>query len=1182
VRTRRETSVKGLPVVGIGRRLALHMVRLYLLGDLRLEVDGVDAELVSLSRKAKLLLAMLAVDRRVHGRSELAGRLWPDVREDSARVSLRTALSQVRAALGQAAAAVLVATRDGGVALGAQVWTDVDEVERLLIAGDLEAALDRCTSELLAGLDDDWVLEQRDELRSRVADGLGVAAAAAETAGDLETAVRLTQRMTALDPLAEATHRELIRRLAAVGDRGAALATYDRLRDRLAERLRIVPSAATRSLVEEIRSERSIELPNLALPPVASPPARSPFVGRDDELAGLSHEWHRVRRGERRVVAISGEPGIGKTRLAAEVCAAAHASGGPVLLGRCHEDGLVPYEPFVEALRRYVAECPAQLLRDQLGSELSVLAALMPELEDRIGARIHTPQQLAAARLVEAIVVLVREAARSRPTILVLEDLHWAEEATAVALRHLVRETEGAPLLVLVTYRDTEVTGEHPMIGALAEARRARVLHEVALDGLDQQSVGSIVAAEAGAEASAGLVTAVHARTDGNPFFVEEIVREAQDLASPEQLVLPQSVKDLIGRRLRGMDEVDHRLLQMAAVIGIDFDLRALGEATRCSAADLVDGLEAASRARTVVPTATPGTYSFSHALVRETVYEGLSEVRRAHLHRRVGEALESLPWVDDGARAAALAHHFSAAGEHARARTHHAAAARAAARVGALQTGLEHCEAALAGARHPEAAVDADEFVAAVEFERGRLLHRTGREDEAVVSLEQALEGARRARDSHLEMQVLTELGQVLRNIDVRGALAPLEAALALATGLSDTSAQVRALSRCALVYADMLRLDRASENAEHALVLARRLDDERAVADSLDALKLVAWQLGDSERLARVTVELETIQRRHGELWAICWTLLEAAQVPMAALRWVQAEARLSEALTIAERMDAWGATGMLLDSLATVHEARGAPEQALSACDRSCALLERGGFVIFIGWVQATAGLILLRLRAAEQAAERLEQGLGMAERAGSRHALLRCTALLARARWLADDQESALALAQRAETLCGEITTPPNRALLYIAPALASAAEVLTAAGQPQRGERLVTRALEAAQGPDRALYAIPLSVAAARCLAAQDRTDAAEKALKPALDAWHARAFTPAWEALIVLAGLHRAAGRHQDCEAQARTARAAAATLSHGVADATLRTGFAEAAEREIAAYAGTSSQATS
>jgi DNA-binding SARP family transcriptional activator/tetratricopeptide (TPR) repeat protein len=1158
------------------------MVRLYLLGDLRLEVDGVDAELVSLSRKAKLLVAMLAVDRRVHGRSELAGRLWPDVREDSARVSLRTALSQLRAALGQSAAAVLVATRDGGVALGAQVWTDVGDVERLLAAGDPEAALERCTSELLAGLDDDWVLERRDELRNRLADGLGAAATVAEAGGDLAAAVRLTRRMTALDSLAEAPHRELIRRLAAAGDRGAALAAYDRLRDRLAERLGIVPSAATRSLVEEIRSERSVELPTLALPPVASPGARSPFVGRADELAALAGEWQRVRRGERRVVALSGEPGIGKTRLAAELCAAAHASGGIVLLGRCHEDGLVPYEPFVEALRRYVAECPAQALRDRLGAEGAVLAALMPELAERIGPGAVTPKELAAARLVEAIVVLVRDAAGSRPTVLLLEDLHWAEDATAVALRHLVRGTEGAPLLVLVTYRDTEVTDEHPMIGALAEARRARALGELALDGLDEQSVGSIVAGDAGREASAGLIAAVHARTGGNPFFVEELVREARDLDAPEQLLLPQSVKDLIGRRLRGMHVGELRLLETAAVIGIDFDLRTLGEAAGCSEVDLVDGLEAASRSCAVAPTATQGRYSFSHALVRETVYEGISEVRRAHLHRRVGDALESLPWVDDGARAAALAHHFSAAGEHARARTHHAAAAHAAARVGALRTGLEHCDAALAGAGAPEAAVDADEFVAAVALERGRLLHRAGREDEAVVSLEQALAAARRARDSQLEMQTLIELGHVLRNIDAGRALPLLEAALALATRLSDTTAQVSALSRSALVYADMLRLDRASENAEQALVLARRLDDERVVADALDALKLVAWQLGDSERLARVTAELEAIQRRHGELWALSWTLLEAAQVPMAALRWGQAEARLSEVLTLAERMDAWGATALLLDSLATVHEARGAPEQALSACDRSLALLERGGFVIFIGWVEATAGLILLRLHAAEQAAEHLEHGLGMAERAGSRHALLRCTALLARARWHAGERESALALAERAETLCGEITTPPGRALLYVAPALASAAEVLTDAGQPQRGERLLTGALEAAQGPDRALYAIPLSVAAARSLAAQDRTDAAEKALKPALDAWHARAFAPAWEALVVLAGLHRAAGRHQECEAHARTARAAAAALSHGVADATLRTGFAEAAEREIAAYAGARSQATS
>jgi DNA-binding SARP family transcriptional activator len=328
------------------------MVRLYLLGDLRLEVDGVDAELVSLSRKAKLLLAMLAIDRRVHGRSELAGRLWPDVREDSARVSLRTALSQIRATLGRAAAAALVATRDGGVALSADAWTDVGEVERLLAAGERRrrssaarlscwpaSTTTGCSNAAMSCATVSPTVSARPRPRPR-------------RAATWRRPCGLTRRMTALDPLAEAPHRELIRRLAAAGDRGAALTAYDRLRDRLAEQLRIVPSAATRSLVEEIRSERAVELPRPRLPAVGSPGARSPFVGRADELAALAGEWQRVRRGERRVVAISGEPGIGKTRLAAELCAAAHASGGLVLLGRCHEDGLVPYEPFVEALRR--------------------------------------------------------------------------------------------------------------------------------------------------------------------------------------------------------------------------------------------------------------------------------------------------------------------------------------------------------------------------------------------------------------------------------------------------------------------------------------------------------------------------------------------------------------------------------------------------------------------------------------------------------------------------------------------------------------------------------------------------------------------------------------------------------------------------------------------------------------
>jgi DNA-binding SARP family transcriptional activator/pimeloyl-ACP methyl ester carboxylesterase len=230
------------------------MVRVYVLGDLRVESED-GAASVPASHKPRLLLGLLAVERRVHGRSELAGRLWPDVREDSARASLRNALAQLRSALGAAAERV-VAVDGAGVALAAEAWTDLGEVEQLLAAQQVETALERGPGQLLAGFDEDWVQQLRDELRDRLVGALAAAAAAAEGAGDLEVAVRLSRRSTALDPLGEASHRDLIRRLAAAGDRGAALAAYERLRERLAAELRIAPSAATRTLVAELRGER--------------------------------------------------------------------------------------------------------------------------------------------------------------------------------------------------------------------------------------------------------------------------------------------------------------------------------------------------------------------------------------------------------------------------------------------------------------------------------------------------------------------------------------------------------------------------------------------------------------------------------------------------------------------------------------------------------------------------------------------------------------------------------------------------------------------------------------------------------------------------------------------------------------------------------------------------------------
>jgi DNA-binding SARP family transcriptional activator/pimeloyl-ACP methyl ester carboxylesterase len=225
------------------------VVRLYLLGEMRLEAHGHHVELPS-SHKARLLLAIVALERRVHGRSELAGRLWPDVREDSARASLRTALSRLRTALGAHAVAVLDVRHDG-VALAAGAWTDVAHVETLLAGDRPEAALELCAQPLLAGFDDDEAHDARDRLQRRLLDGLAAAAARA----DDERALRLTIRWAALEPLAEVPQRELIRRHAMAGDRGAALAAYERFRTRLANELRIAPSAATRALVDEVRGD---------------------------------------------------------------------------------------------------------------------------------------------------------------------------------------------------------------------------------------------------------------------------------------------------------------------------------------------------------------------------------------------------------------------------------------------------------------------------------------------------------------------------------------------------------------------------------------------------------------------------------------------------------------------------------------------------------------------------------------------------------------------------------------------------------------------------------------------------------------------------------------------------------------------------------------------------------------
>ena len=1217
------------------------MVRVRVLGELALEVDGNAVELPA-SRRARSLLGLLAVERRVHPRSQLAARFWPDVLDESARTSLRSALSALRKVLGTDADRYLVADRDTVALAGPElVSSDLADFEALLNGDQVEAALALADGELLDGLDDDWVHEARDAHRERVAGVLAELAAQAEVDGDLRGAAALTRRLVALDPLAEEPQRELIRRLAAAGDRSAALTTYKRLQDRLRSELGLAPSAATRELVESLRAGTAPEpapvpparpagvvtllftdqvnstetlqrlgddaaerlrrthfallrevagahggqevknlgdglmvafasaidavacaigiqqavhrhrqqadeafavrvglnvgepivdegdyfgtpvvvakrlcdaadanqilasdvvrtlvgtrggfdfgpLGAVALKGIAEPVAacevdwepttaqRIPlppavlghetgaFVGRDEAMAELVEHWTAVRSGDRRVVLLAGEPGMGKTRLAAEFCRAAHGEGATVLAGRCYEEMLVPYQPFVEALRHYVAGCPPADLTVQVMPRRREIAALVPELADAGDpppAR-GEPADQERFRLFEAVAALVADAAAARPMILVLDDLHWADDASLLLLRHLVRATDGVPLLVLGTYRATELDSGSDLAAALAELRRARTGHQVPLDGLREDDVARLIADQAGEDASAAFARQVAERTAGNPFFIEELLRHVEADASPAELGVPDSVKDLLLRRLEKLDDDARRMLAVAAVVGRQFELDVLERVLDVGGEELVDALEEPALGRVVEEEpGVIGRYRFAHPLIRETIYGDLSANRRALLHRRVGAAIEALHGDRVRAYASALAHHYHAAGDAEKAFEYHRHAADEAERTMAPETTFEHLTGAIA-AGELLGLGPADARMADLYRRRAWTAVVGGDPASAGRDYAVALEGARASGDRQLEMHVLNGLGTYWHVRDSAESARYHEASLGVAEELDDTAGQVSALNRLSLVYANQLDLLRGRELGERALELARATGDERAQARAMDSLKFVALMLGDTEQLVELTTQLIDILRARGELWYLQWTLLESAFAPTAQGRFDDAVWRLDEALKISEQLGDMPGRGLIINARCWLERSRGDYARALELGDEAVAVTGASANQIWLGWAGTTSALALADLRALPEALERLELALSTADRMDARAQSFDALGRLAWARLQTGDIAGARAAAARWDERVSEVRTPPGQAYLYARLAYTDRARVALALGDVELAERVL--------------------------------------------------------------------------------------------------------------------------
>src|SRR3954467_15085107 len=415
--------------------------------------------------------------------------------------------------------------------------------------------------------------------------------------------------------------------------------------------------------LEEQPEERADERPANPLEGLAG----GVFVGRERELESLREAVDSALAGRGSLQLLVGEPGIGKTRAAEELATYARVSGARVYWGRCREDeGAPAYWPWVQAIRSYARDADPVALAWQLGGGAAEVARLIPEVAEKLDIEPGegADSEEARFRLFDSVTSLLLAAARDRPIMVVLDDLHWADEPSLLLLRFAAREVGSSGLLILGTYRDVELGRHHPLARMLGEMSGIEGSGRIPLRGLSVAAVERYIEMTAGTPSPPGLAEAVQVQTDGNPFFVGEVVRllasEGRLTAggSAAELQIPQGVREVVGRRLDRLSEKTNEALRVAAVIGRDFEEDLVWRVAQQKPEQLMKTAQEAIAERLVTDLGD-GRYSFAHALVRDTLYEELSPPKRSALHEQAGLAIEAICGSNVDERLGELAHHF-------------------------------------------------------------------------------------------------------------------------------------------------------------------------------------------------------------------------------------------------------------------------------------------------------------------------------------------------------------------------------------------------------------------------------------------------------------------------------------------------------------------------------------------
>ncbi|MBQ11679.1 MAG: hypothetical protein CMJ45_09040 [Planctomyces sp.] len=596
------------------------------------------------------------------------------------------------------------------------------------------------------------------------------------------------------------------------------------------------------------------------------------FVGRQREMAGLRTVLDEAISGQGRLVMLTGEPGIGKTRVAQELAGAAESQGMRVFWGRCYEGlGAPPFWPWVQPIREYVRQADPETLRSEMGPGAADIAAIIPEVMAKLPGLEEPPQldpDQARFRYFDSIATFLKNSAASKPLALVLDDLHWADRSSLHLLEFLVKEMVTTRLLVIGTYRDLELTRQHPLEESLAQLVREPVFHRYSLQGLDPEDTRRLIEDASQGVPAQGVVAAIHSHTEGNPFFLAEVIRlltdspEAQALETGDvsQLAIPTGVREVIGRRLNRLSDSCNQMLSAASVAGREFEFALLRELLPQSSEDqLLEAIDEALWAR-LIGEVEGGRerYQFSHALVQQTLVEELSVSRRSRLHARIAQWLETRHEHGASEHAAEMAYHFGEAisvieeGVGAEKLVHYSLLAGEQALASfAYAEALDFFERALAIKENQLA----DEETAALLFGLGRAQIGTlkvDQLDEAVATLGRAFDYYAGVSDIDRAVAVVSFAGyEMSRHAGMRELIAR-----ALELVQSGTLQEGRLLSRYGQALSDLGREnhDEVQEVLDRALEIARREGDVACEMRTLASMATIATsRLSYSEGLDR-----------------------------------------------------------------------------------------------------------------------------------------------------------------------------------------------------------------------------------------------------------------------------------------------------------------------------------------